>query len=174
VHFTAVFQLIQWINKGVAGYLVDSNFLLQTLLIMERNEPALKGILWMPPPAELSLVPGGPFYRTHLAIGLIRPNRWNVGRRIVMSIAISWVPLFLITLLLDPGGLQSFVMDYRVHARLLIAVPALLIGEIVMESRFREVFRYLRESGLLDVHDMAYMDGVVANLVRLRDAAMPM
>ena len=127
----------------------------------------------MPPPAELSLVPGGPFYRTHLAIGLIRPNRWNVGRRIVMSIAISWVPLFLITLLLDPGGLQSFVMDYRVHARLLIAVPALLIGEIVMESRFREVFRYLRESGLLDVHDMAYMDGVVANLVRLRDAAMP-
>jgi len=128
----------------------------------------------MPPPAELSLVPGGPFYRTHLAIGLIRPNRWNVGRRIVMSIAISWVPLFLITLLLDPGGLRSFVMDYRVHARLLIAVPALLIGEIVMESRFREVFRYLRESGLLDVHDMAYMDGVVANLVRLRDAAMPM
>jgi hypothetical protein len=129
---------------------VDGNFLLQTLLIMERNEPALKGILWMPTPAELSLVPGGPFYRTQLAIGLIRPNRWNVGRRIVVSIAISWVPLFLITLLLNPRGLQSFVMDYRVHARLLIAVPTLLIGEIVMESRSREVFRYLRDSGLLD------------------------
>jgi hypothetical protein len=41
-------------------------------------------------------------------------------------------------------------MDYRVHARLLIAVPTLLIGEIVMESRSREVFRYLRDSGLLD------------------------
>jgi hypothetical protein len=124
-------------------------------------------------PAEFSFVRGGPFYRAEQAFRLINPDRWNLSRRIVVLIAISWLPLFIITALLNAGGLQSLLMDYRVHARLLIAVPVLLIGEIVMESRFRQVFSYLRESGLLDVHDMAYMDGVVANLVRLRDAYLP-
>jgi hypothetical protein len=118
-------------------------------------------------------VRGGPFYRAQEAFRLIYPNRWNVGRRIAVLIAISWVPLFLITALLNPDGLRSLFMDYRVHARLLIAVPALLIGEIVMHSRFRQVSIYLREANLLDAPDMAYMEGIVANIVRLRDAFLP-
>jgi hypothetical protein len=88
-------------------------------------------------------------------------------------IAISWVPLFLITAFLNPEGLRSLFADYRVHARLLIAAPALLIGEIVMHSRFRQIFTYLREANLLEARDMTYMDGVVATLVRLRDAFLP-
>jgi hypothetical protein len=62
-------------------------------------------------PAELSLVRGGPFYRAQEAFRLIYPNRWNVGRRIAVLIAISWVPLFLITALLNPDGLRSLFMD---------------------------------------------------------------
>jgi len=124
-------------------------------------------------PTELSLVRGGPFYRAQQALRLIYPNRWNVGRRIAVLIAISWVPLFLITAFVNPEGLRSLFTDYRVHARVLIAVPALLIGEIVMHSRLREVFIYLREANLLDAPHMAYMNGVVAKVVRLRDAFLP-
>jgi hypothetical protein len=126
-----------------------------------------------PAPTELSLVRGGPFYRAEQAARLIYPNGWYIGRRIAALIAISWVPLFVITAFFNSDGLRSLLMDYRVHARLLIAVPALLIGEIVMHSRFREVFIYLREANLLDAQHMAYMDGVVAKLVRLRDAFLP-
>jgi hypothetical protein len=50
-----------------------------------------------PAPAEVSLVRGGPFYRAEQAMGLIRPDRWNLGRRIAALIAISWLPLLLVT-----------------------------------------------------------------------------
>jgi hypothetical protein len=126
-----------------------------------------------PAPAELSFARGGPFYRAQYALGLIRPNQWNLGRRIPVLLAIGWLPLFLLTALLNPRGLHSLLTDYRVHARLLIAVPALLIGEILMDSRFRAVFAHVRQAGLLEALDLAYMDGVTATLVRLRDAFLP-
>jgi hypothetical protein len=122
---------------------------------------------------EVSLVRGGPFYRAEQMLGLIHPSRWNLGRRIAALIAISWLPLFLITALLNPTGLYSLLMDYRVHSRLLVAVPALLIGEIVMDLRFREIFAYIRQADLLKAPDTTYMDGVVATLGRLRDAFLP-
>ena len=56
---------------------------------------------------------------------------------------------------------------------MLIAVPALLLGEIYMESRFRAVLRHIRDVGLLDTAGMAYMDGLILRLVRVRDAFLP-
>jgi hypothetical protein len=123
--------------------------------------------------AEVSIIRGGPFYRVQHAIGLIREDHWNLGRRITFLIAITWLPLLVITLLTNFKGLHSFLTDYRVHARLLIAVPALLFGEIYMESRLRGVLIHIRKSVLLDAPDMAHMDGVVADVVRARDAWLP-
>jgi hypothetical protein len=122
---------------------------------------------------EISLIRGGPFYRVQHAIGLIGEEHWNLGRRFTVLVAITWLPLLVITLLTNFKGLHSFLLDYRAHARLLIAVPALLFGEIYMESRLRGVLIHLRKSGLLDAPDMAYMDRVVAAVLRARDAYIP-
>ncbi len=122
---------------------------------------------------ELSLVRGGPFFRAQEALGLIRPNQWNFTRRILILIAIGWLPLVIFTAVLNPQGLLSLLREYRIHARLLIAVPALLIGESFMESRFRLVMQHIRQVGLLDAPDLAYMDEVIATLTRLRDAYLP-
>jgi hypothetical protein len=124
-------------------------------------------------PLEDSLVRGGPFFRAQNALGLIRPNQWNLGRRIAVFIAVSWLPLFLITAVLNPSGLHSLLIDFRVHSRLLVAVPALLVGEMLMETRFRAVFTYMRMADLLEAPDMEYMNGIIARLVRLRDAFLP-
>src|SRR5580693_2569587 len=99
---------------------------------------------------EISLVRGGPFYRAQQALGLIQANQWDLGRRIGFAIAIGWVPLLVLTGVLSPEGLMSLLKDYRVHARLLIAVPALLVGELLMESRFRAVMRHIRQAGILN------------------------
>jgi hypothetical protein len=123
--------------------------------------------------SELSFIRGGPFYRIQRAVGLIRGNQWNLRRRIAVLIAIGWLPLLLITGLLNSGGLRSVLTDYRVYSRLLIAVPVLILGEILMDSRFRGVLDSIREAGLLDAPDTAYMDGVIAKIVRLRDAFLP-
>jgi hypothetical protein len=124
-------------------------------------------------PSEMSFVRGGPFYRFQQALRLIRPDRWNLGRRIIFLIAVGWLPLVLITAILNPDGLLSLMKEYRVHARLLIAVPVLLFGEYFMESRFRMVMRHIRQVDLLDAADLAYIDGVIATLVRVRDAFLP-
>ena len=114
-----------------------------------------------PATGEVSFIRGGPFYRVQLALRLIGPNQWNFTRRILILIAIGWLPLLMITALLNPEGLSSFIREYRAHARLLIAVPALIIGEGFMESRFRLVVRHIRQVGILDTPDLAYMDGVL-------------
>jgi hypothetical protein len=129
----------------------------------------------LPEPAgsEVSFIRGGPFYRAQRALRLIRPNQWNFTRRILILIAIGWLPLLIITAVLNPEGLSSFVREYRAHARLLIAVPALVIGEGFMESRFRLIMQHIRQVGILDTPGLAYMDGVIATLIRVRDAFLP-
>ena len=122
---------------------------------------------------EVSFVRGGPFFRAQLALRLVGPNQWNFTRRILVLIAIGWLPLLVITAVLNPEGLSSFIREYRAHARLLIAVPALLIGEGFMETRFRLIIQHIRQVGILDTPDLAYMDGVIATLIRVRDAFVP-
>ena len=126
-----------------------------------------------PSSAEVSLVRGGPCYRAQRAIGLIRRNQWNLGRRITCLIAAGWLPLLIITALLNPEGVVSFIRDYRVHSRMLIAVPALLVGEMLMESRFRAVMGHIRQADLLDAPDLARIDNFIATLVRVRDSLLP-
>ncbi len=122
---------------------------------------------------ELSIIRGGPFYRLQQSFGLIRPDRWNLARRITVLLVISLLPIFVITAISNPSGLHSLLVDYRVYSRMLLAIPALVSGEILMEARFRTVLRQIRELGLLEPTDTEYMDGIIAALVRVRDAYIP-
>lgn len=123
--------------------------------------------------AEASLVRGGPFYRVQQALRLMRPNQWNLGRRITVLVAVTWIPLVAITVALNPHGLISLLKDYRVYSRIFLAIPALLVGEVLMETRFRAVMAHIREARLLTEKDTGYMEKVIAGLVRLRDSLLP-
>jgi len=126
-----------------------------------------------PVPIELTLVRGGLFYRIERAVGLIRANQWNLGRRIIALIAVTWLPLVLITAAVNWGGLPSLFTDDRVNSRLLVAIPVLLLGEPLMESRFRAVFAHIRSVGMLEAPDLAYMSRVISTLIRVRDSFLP-
>src|SRR5271157_437086 len=114
----------------------------------------------------LSLVRGGPFYRWQQAVGLIGPDRWNPGRSLVCALGIAWAPLVLLTVLFHPHLLISLLKDYRVYARTVIAIPVLLAGQILMESRFRIIEQQVRSAKLLGPDDLAYIDGMFATLAR--------
>jgi hypothetical protein len=115
----------------------------------------------------------GVFYRAEQAIGLIGSGRLSVGQRILALIAIGWLPPYLLTALLNRGELRSFFMDGRADMRMLIAVPALLIGEIMIASQIASVASYIRQGDLLSVADMAYADNLIALTERLRSAVIP-
>ena len=72
-----------------------------------------------------SLIRGGPFYQIQKVTRLVQPDQWRLKRRITFVIAIGWLPLLLITLLFKPEAVMSFLKDYRMHSRMLIAVPVL-------------------------------------------------
>jgi hypothetical protein len=122
---------------------------------------------------ELSLFRGGPFYSLQRATRIIHQNEWFLGRRITLAIALGWLPLILITAVSNPGGLISLLKDYRVHSRMLIAVPVLLVGQLLMEERFRMVVTHIIKADLLLPSDLVSMDDMIASLRRLRDSWIP-
>ena len=123
--------------------------------------------------SEDSLIRGGPFYEIQRVTRLIHPDRWDFPRRIGFAIAVGWIPLLLITLLSKPEALMSFLRDYRIHSRMLIAVPVLLLGQRSMESGFRTVVEHIRNAGLLADADLVREDTLMVGLRRLRDSILP-
>lgn len=138
---------------------------------MGRSNPTLKP--QVSPADDISLIRGGPFYRVQHATRLLPSDRWNLGRRITLAVSIGWLPLVLMTAIFHPHALRSLLFDYRVNARVLIAVPVLLIGQLVMENRFQLIVQHLRESGLLDADSAAQMDAIIGKLRRWRDSLWP-
>jgi len=122
---------------------------------------------------EVSLVRGGPFYRAQEAARLIQSDRWNLGRRVIFAIAIGWLPLVLITLLFNPRAVVGLLTDYPINARVLVAVPVLLAGQVIMETAFRTILRHIRHAALLTPSDTGRLDETLARLIRLRDSVIP-
>jgi len=121
---------------------------------------------------EVSLIRGGPFYRAQLKTRLILPHQWNLGRRLIVAVAMGWIPLVLLTALFQPGAVVALLTDYRVASRILIAVPVLLLGQILMESKFRMIVSQVRED-LIAPPDLSRFDGTVGWLIHLRDSMLP-
>ena len=50
-------------------------------------------------PTDFSLVQGGPLFQLWLRAGLVRPSMEMLARRIIVSAALAWLPLLILTLL---------------------------------------------------------------------------
>jgi hypothetical protein len=122
---------------------------------------------------DLSLIRGGPFYRAQQAVRVIQQGRWNHAKRVTVAIALTWLPLVAITALNNPTALTSLLRDYRVYARLLIGVPVLLIGQLMMDERFRMIVSHIGEAHLIGVQDWPRLDSIVAMVKRVRDSVFP-
>jgi hypothetical protein len=86
---------------------------------------------------DFSIVTGGPVYDFLLRIGLVRLGLPNVLRRIVALIVLTWLPLLILSV---NGGLAfgrqvkiPFLYDYSMYARFLLALPLLILAEIVID-----------------------------------------
>jgi hypothetical protein len=122
----------------------------------------------------VSLIRGGAFYRFQEAAHLIRPNQWNVGRRIFVAAIVGWVPLLVLTAV--SGSHESLIAvlkDYRVFARVFIAVPLLIAGQKTIEERFRLIVRHFFDADLLRPEDLPRFRAILATIKRLKDAWFP-
>jgi hypothetical protein len=125
-------------------------------------------------PYDFSLMLGGPLYqlcrRTHLS----GDTADLIGRRIIVVALVAWVPLLLLSLAEGHawGGSVKlpFLYDVETHIRLLLAVPLLILGELVVHRRLRPVAPRFVEDGLIPDNARARFEATIAAALRLRNS----
>ena len=125
-------------------------------------------------PADFSLVLGGPLFqilrRAHLsddAAALLR-------KRVLVIALIAWAPVLVLSAAqgtLLPGTVSvPFVKDLEFHVRFLVALPLLVIAELVVHRRLRTVIQLFDERNLVPDSEKQRFDAAIDSAYRLRNS----
>ena len=129
-----------------------------------------------PDPYDFSLVLGGPLYqlvrRAHLSGDALE----LLVRRVTVIPLFAWLPLFILSMV---GGRAwgdavrvPFLTDIETHARFLLALPLLIVAELVVHQRMRPVARQFLERGLISERSRTRFDLAMASAGRLRNSVV--
>jgi hypothetical protein len=129
-----------------------------------------------PDPYDFSVVLGGPLYqiirRAHLAGDALQLWRRRIG---VFSL-VAWLPPLILSALAGRAWGDAvavpFLLDIEMHTRFLLALPLLIVAELVVHQRMRPVIRQFLERGLIPDASRARFDAAVAAAQRLRNSAL--
>jgi len=125
-------------------------------------------------PPDFSLILGGPLFqlwrRTRLAGNALE----LLHRRIVVIVTLAWLPLLLLSAAEGHGwstGVKlPFLYDIEMHVRLLVALPLLIVAEVVVHQRMRLVVRQFLSRGLVPDAARAKFDAAIEAAMRLRNS----
>jgi hypothetical protein len=125
-------------------------------------------------PADFSLVLGGPLYQLWRRAHLATDGLQLVRRRLVAMVVLAWVPLLLLSAAEGHAWGNSvrlpFLYDVELHVRLLVAVPLLILTELVVHERMRSVVAQFIERGLIPDSARVQFEAAIAAAVRLRNS----
>src|SRR5215510_16575806 len=127
-------------------------------------------------PPDFSLVLGGPLFqllrRSHLsgdALELVR------RRRIIIPL-LAWLPLLVLSALegraLGGNVAVPFLLDVEAHVRFLVALPLLIIAELVVHQRMRFVVRQFLERNLIPESALMRFEAAITAALRLRNSVL--
>lgn len=123
---------------------------------------------------ELYFERGGPSYRLMQRIGLVRGDDPSVRRRIVAFLALTWLPLLILCLLegraVGATAEESFLLDFAVYARFFIAVPLLIVAEVIVGPRLTSAGMQFVQSGFVREEDYPAFDQAIARAARHRES----
>ena len=94
-------------------------------------------------PVDFSLVLGGPLYQLWRRTRLSGDALQLLHRRVVVLALLAWLPLLALSVAEGHawgGSLKlAFLHDIEIHVRLLLALPLLIVAELVVHQRMRPV-----------------------------------
>ena len=132
------------------------------------DEPLLKE------PPDFSLVLGGPLYQLWRRTRLAGDTLQLLRRRVVVMVLLAWAPLLLLSVAEGHawGGSVKlpFLHDVEMHVRLLLALPLLILAELVVHQRMRPVVGQFLARGLIPDAARAKFDAAIASAMRLRNS----
>jgi hypothetical protein len=126
-------------------------------------------------PADFSLVLGGPMYQLFRRAHLSGDALTLVHRRILAGILVTWLPLLLLSTLegrVWRGGDVKipFLLNAEVHARFLVALPLLVLAELVVHVRMRRLLVQFLARDLIRDRDRPRLDAAIGSAMRLRNS----
>lgn len=100
----------------------------------------------------------------------------SIALRACLMILVGWVPLLLLTayqsFVLGDTGIASFLSDFAVACRSLIAAPLLVLAEWISLPRLSVIAFHFRESGIVSPDDDARFAAACSSTLRLRDSVV--
>jgi len=125
---------------------------------------------------DFSLVLGGPLFqllrRSHLAGNTLELMR----RRLIVIPLFAWLPLLVLSALAGQalGGHVAvpFLLDVEAQVRFLVALPLLIVAELVVHQRMRVVVRQFLERDLIAESALPRFEAAVASALRLRNSVL--
>ncbi len=126
-----------------------------------------------PVPEDFCLVLGGPLYQLLLRTGLISPPLQNLRLRIAAIVGLVWLPLPLLTILdgrFASGVKVPFIQDVEVFARLLCAIPLMIIAEVFVHRRTRAITTGFVARQIITERVRPAFDAAVSSATRLRNS----
>ncbi len=143
---------------------------------LDRPLASTEGRTSPPDPYDFSLVLGGPLYqllcRAHLSGDALNHAR----ARAILIPLLAWLPLLILSAL---GGRAwggavrvPFLADIEVHVRFLVALPLLIVAELVVHQRMRPLVRQFLERGLIPATSRARFDAALPSAMRLRNSVV--
>jgi len=128
----------------------------------------------MPETPDFSMVLGGPLFQLYLRGRLSGSALELLQRRILVITAFAWLPLLLLSLLdgrAFGGGVKiPFLYDVEAHARFLIALPMLILAELIVHRRISPVIRRFVERRIVVTEDLPKFTAAVNSAVRARNS----
>ena len=125
-------------------------------------------------PLESLFTEGGPGFRMMHRLRLLHPEvQVASGRAAVTLAALSWLPLLILSAsqgLLLGGAKIPFVKDIAAQARFLLAVPLLVLADIPVGFRLREMVRQFLNSRLVQEQDRTRFEEILIDAVAIRDS----
>jgi hypothetical protein len=125
------------------------------------------------PPADFSLVLGGPLFQLFRKAHLEGDHLQLLYRRLIVIPLLAWLPLLMLALLGSLGESStrvSFFQDVEVHVRFLVALPVLIAAELIVHSRLRPVVRRFVERRIVLPQDLPSFQTAVDRAVNLRNS----
>jgi hypothetical protein len=97
-------------------------------------------------------------------------------RRITFLVLITWMPLFLLSVVEGRAWGQSvklpFLLDVDVNARFLLALPLFVVAELVVHERMRTVVGAFVNRGLVPEEARARFGAAITSAMRLRNSML--
>lgn len=125
---------------------------------------------------DFSLVLGGPLFQLLRRARLTDDAYQLVHKRVVAFMLAAWVPILALSGFeghaLDGNVAVPFLRDFDVHIRFLVAMPLLLVSELLVHQRIRPIVEQFLARDLIPKGAIARFNTSVASALRLRNSVL--